>query len=45
MDPIKQSIWPLLNNQKKKTRIGANYEPQEDMTPNNELKTIIQNNS
>ena len=44
-DEVVQTLWILLNNQKQKIRIGAFYGPQENMTSNNELKIIIQNNS
>ena len=36
-DKVSQILWILLNNQKQKIRIEANYGLQEDMTPNNEL--------
>ena len=33
-------LWILLNNQKQKIRKEAIYGPQENMTPNNELKLL-----
>ena len=33
-----QTLWILLNNQKKKIKIGVIYAPQEGVTPNKELK-------
>ena len=35
---VGQSLWILLTNTKKKIRIGVIYAPQENVTPNNELK-------
>ena len=35
-----QSLWILLTNTKKKTRIGVIYAPQENVTLNNELKLM-----
>ena len=37
-----QSLWILLTNTKKKNRIGAIYPPQENVTPNNELKLMYE---
>ena len=39
-DEVGQTLWILLNNQKQKIRIGAIYGPQENVTPNNELKLL-----
>ena len=39
-DEVGQILWILLNNQKQKIRIGAIYGPQENVTPNNELKLL-----
>ena len=39
-DELCQTLWILLNNQKQKIRIGAISGPQENMTPNNELKLL-----
>ena len=35
-----QTLWILLNNQKKKIKIGVIYAPQEGVTPNKELKKL-----
>ena len=35
-----QTLWILLNNQKKKIKIGAIYAPQEGVTPKKELKKL-----
>ena len=37
---VSLKLWILLNNQKQKIRIGAIYEPQENVIPNNELKLL-----
>ena len=37
-----QSLWILLTNTKKKIRIGVIYAPQENVTPNNELKLMYE---
>ena len=37
-----QSLWILLTNAKKKTKIGVIYAPQENVTPNNELKLMYE---
>ena len=37
---VGQTLWILLNNQKQKIRIEAIYEPQENMTRNDELKLL-----
>ena len=37
-----QSLWILLTNAKKKIRIGVIYAPQENVTPNNELKLMYE---
>ena len=37
-DEVGQTLWILLKNEKQKTRIETIYGPQENMTPNNELK-------
>ena len=39
-DEVGQTLWILLNNQKQKIRTGAIYGPQENVTPNNELKLL-----
>ena len=39
-DEMGQTLWILLNDQKRKIRIGAIYGPQENMTPNNKLKLL-----
>ena len=38
-----QRLWMLLANTKKKIRIGVIYAPQENVTPNNELKLMHEN--
>ena len=37
-----QSLWILQTNTKKKNRIGVIYAPQENVTPNNELKLMYE---
>ena len=37
---VGQTLWILLNNQKKKRKVGAIYEPQKGVTANKELKTL-----
>ena len=37
-----QSLWILLTNSKKKIRLGVIYAPQENGTPNNELKIMYE---
>ena len=39
---VGQSLWVLLTNTKKKIRIGVIYAPQENVTPNNELKLMYE---
>ena len=39
---VGQSLWILLTNTNKKIRIGIIYAPQENVTPNNELKLIYE---
>ena len=39
---VGQSLWILLTNTKKKIRIGVIYAPQENVTPNNELKLMYE---
>ena len=39
-DEVGQTLLTLLNKQKRKIRIGAIYGPQENMTPNNEVKLL-----
>ena len=39
---VGQILWMLLNNKKsKKKKAGVIYAPQEDVTPNKELKNCI----
>ena len=38
----KVGLWILLTNTKKKIRIGVIYTPQENVTPNNELKLMYE---
>ena len=40
-DEVGQTLWILLNKQRQKIRIGVIYGPQENMTPNNELKLSL----
>ena len=40
---VGQSFWILLTNTRKKIRIGVIYAPQENVTPNNELKLMYEN--
>ena len=37
---VGQTLWILLNNQKKKIKVGVIYAPQERVTPNKELKKL-----
>ena len=37
-DKVGQNIWILISNNKRKIRLGVIYAPQENVTPNNELK-------
>ena len=37
---IAQTLWILLNSQKKKIKVGVIYAPQEGVTPNKELKKL-----
>ena len=37
-----QSLWILVTNTKKKNRVGVIYAPQENVTPNNELKIMYE---
>ena len=37
---VGQTLWILLNNQKKKIKVGVIYAPQEGVTPNKELKKL-----
>ena len=39
---VGQSLWILLTNTKKKIGIDVIYAPQENVTPNNELKLIYE---
>ena len=39
---VGQSLWILVTNTKKKIRVGAIYAPQENVTPNNELKIMYE---
>ena len=39
---VGRSLWILLTNTKKKNRIGVIYAPQENVTPNNELKLMYE---
>ena len=42
---VGQILWMLLNNKKsKKKKAGVIYAPQEDVTPNKELKNCIHHN-
>ena len=40
---IGQSLWILLDNKRRKVRIGVIYAPQENVTSNNELKVMYNN--
>ena len=40
---VGQSLWILLTNTKKKTKIGVIFAPQENVTSNNELKLMYEN--
>ena len=37
---VGQTLWILLNNQKKKIKVGVIYAPQEGVTANKELKKL-----
>ena len=37
---VAQSLWILVTNTKKIVRVGVIYAPQENVTPNNELKIM-----
>ena len=39
---VGQSLWILVTNTKKKIRVGVIYAPQENVTPNNELKIMYE---
>ena len=39
---VGQSLWILRTNTKKKNRTGVIYAPQENVTPNNELKLMYE---
>ena len=39
---MSQSLWILLTNAIKKIRIDVIYAPQENVTPNNELKLMYE---
>ena len=39
---IDQTLWVLLNNQKIQVRMGVIYGPQENVTPNSELKKLYE---
>ena len=41
-DKISQTLWVLLNNQKTQDRMGVIYGPQENVTPNSELKKLYE---
>ena len=41
-DEVGQTLLILLKNQKQKIRIGAIFRPQENMTPNNEIKLLYE---
>ena len=40
-EEIGQTLWVLLNNQKTQVRMGVIYGPQENVTPNSELKNCM----
>ena len=40
---VGQSLWILLTNTKKKTKIGVIFAPQENVTSNNESKLMYEN--
>ena len=37
-----QRLWILVTNTKKKIRVGIIYAPQENVTPNNQLKIMYE---
>ena len=39
---VGQSYWILITSTKKKIRVGIIYTPQENVTPNNELKIMYE---
>ena len=39
---VGQSTWILVANTKKKIRVGVIYGPQENVTPNNQLKIMYE---
>ena len=39
---IGQTLWLLLNNQKTQVRMGVIYGPQENVTPNSELRKLYE---
>ena len=41
-EEIGQTLWVLLNNQKTQVRMGVIYGPQENVTPNSELKKLYE---
>ena len=41
-EEISQTLWLLLNNQKIQVRMGVIYGPQENVTPNSELKKLYE---
>ena len=38
---VRQTLWLLLNNQKKKRKVGVIYAPQEEVTPNKNLRNCM----
>ena len=38
---VGQTLWLLLNNQKKKRKVGVIYAPQEEVTPNKNLRNCM----
>ena len=41
-EEISQTLWLILNNQKIQVRMGVIYGPQENVTPNSELKKLYE---
>ena len=39
---VVKSLWILVTNTKKKYRVGVIYAPQENVTPNNQLKIMYE---
>ena len=39
---VSKSLWTLVTNSKKKIAVGVIYAPQENVTPNNELKIMYE---